>query len=716
MTDQTVKNIRRLLPRALRVDRLPARRRLERLLNGRGNKSAEAVARDLERLQQRLEKSANLKSGRYESFPANLPDARLPISEKRAEIIEAVKSNPVVIVAGATGSGKTTQIPKYCVAAGLGRDGRVGCTQPRRIAAISVASRISEEIGRPAGELVGYKIRFADQTAPGQLIKIMTDGILLAEAQQDRWLNEYDVLVIDEAHERSLNIDFILGLVQKILEKRADLKVVITSATIDTEKFSAAFNEAPVIEVSGRMYPVEVVYRPCDEKEAAAGDSDTENYVEAAVAEVDRICRENPGDILVFMPTTQDIRDACAMIKGRRYSGTVVLPLYARLSGPAQAAVFARRRERKIIVATNIAETSLTIPGIRHVVDTGLARISYYNPRTRITSLAVRKISQSSARQREGRCGRVANGTCIRLYSEKDFESRHLFTPPEILRSNLADAILRMMALGLGRIREFPFVDPPMEKSVSDGYDVLVELGAIQMAAGGKKSPGGRYRLTRQGRLMALIPVDPRLSRILIEAAARNCLAEAMVMVAALSVPDPRVEPSAHKDDAAAAQAGWTHPDSDFITLLNIWDACRDKRGGELKRFCRQQGLSFTRLREWRDVHNQIRELIQTHGIRPADGPKAAINRQAAPERFYAAFHKAVLSGYLSHIAEKKQDNTYQAAKSQEVMIFPGSALFNRGRSWIVSAEYMETTRRYARMVAAIERQWIPEIAGDLCR
>ncbi|MFO8049102.1 MAG: helicase-related protein, partial [Desulfosudaceae bacterium] len=422
MPDHTIKKIRRLLPRALRVDRYPARRRLERLISSRGSGKNQDLNRELDRLLTRLEKSAAVKSSRYDDFPAAIPEAGLPISAKQETIVEALRNHRVVIVSGATGSGKTTQIPKYCVAAGLGRDGRIGCTQPRRIAAISVANRISEEIGRPAGDKVGYKIRFADQTAPSQLIKIMTDGILLAEAQQDRWLNEYDALVIDEAHERSLNIDFILGLVKKILEKRADLTVVITSATIDTEKFAAAFNDAPVIEVSGRMFPVEVVYRPlADADQDAAGGNGTENYVEQAVAEVDRLCRGQAGDVLVFMPTTRDIHEACAMIEGRRHPGTVVLPLYARLSGPAQAAVFARRRERKIIVATNIAETSLTIPGIRYVIDTGLARIAYYNPRTRVTSLAVRKISQSSARQREGRCGRVANGTCLRLYSEKDF-------------------------------------------------------------------------------------------------------------------------------------------------------------------------------------------------------------------------------------------------------------------------------------------------------
>ncbi|MFW5989319.1 MAG: ATP-dependent RNA helicase HrpA, partial [Desulfosudaceae bacterium] len=405
---------------------------------------------------------------------------------------------------------------------------------------------------------------------------------------------------------------------------------------------------------------------------------------------------------------------ACAMIEGRRHPGTVVLPLYARLPGPAQAAVFARRRERKIIVATNIAETSLTIPGIRYVIDTGLARIAYYNPRTRITSLAVRKISQSSARQREGRCGRVANGTCLRLYSEKDFQARHVFTPPEILRSNLADAILRMMSLGLGHIRKFPFVDAPMEKSITDGYDILVELGAIHLTGGGKKSPGGRYQLTRRGRLMARIPVDPRLSRILIEAAARDCLSEAIVMVAALSVQDPRVLPAAKSEDSGEAGPGWTHPDSDFMILLNIWEAARNKKSGELKRFCRRYGLSFTRLREWRDVHGQIRDLARSHGIhnRSAEG----IDRGAAPDKFYAAFHQALLSGYLSHIAEKKQANLYQAAGSKEVMMFPGSTLFNREKQWIVSAEYVETTRRYARTAAAIERRWIPEVAGDLCR
>ena len=606
---------------------------------------------------------------------------------------------------GATGSGKTTQIPRYCVAAGCGRDGRIGCTQPRRIAAVSVAARIADELGTASTGLVGHKIRFSDTTAGTHLIKIMTDGILLAEAQRDRYLNEYDAIVVDEAHERSLNIDFILGILKQVLAKRDDLRVVITSATIDTEKFSAAFDQAPVIEVSGRMYPVDVQYMT---PEPDVGDGDAKTYVEQAVAAVERVCRRSPfGDILVFMPTAQDIRETCDMIEGRRMPGATVMPLFARLSGADQARVFSRPPGRKIIVATNIAETSITIPGIRYVVDTGLARISYYNPRTRTTSLSVRAISQSSCQQRAGRCGRVENGICVRLYDQKDFESRHLFTPPEVLRANLAEVVLRMMALKLGTPDTFPFVDRPADRSIRDGYDTLVELGAIQAV-----SRGG-YRLTEIGRLMAKIPADPRLARILIEAGKNGCLEPAVVVVSALSMQDPRETPVDRVKEARAAHAAFAHPASDFITLLNIWEACRDKRTGQLKRFCRDHFLSFRRMREWRDLYAQIQQIAKEHGRGTG---LAAIDRHQDPDGFYAAFHRTLLSGYLSNIAEKKEKNIYNGAGGKTMMIFPGSALFNTEPSMIMAAELVETSRLYARTVAVIDRQWIRPLAGDLCR
>ncbi|MFZ5565275.1 MAG: ATP-dependent RNA helicase HrpA [Thermodesulfobacteriota bacterium] len=703
-----IKTAYRLAGQALRADRLYALRRLS-LMKGRTRSlSGPAMEKELTRLVERLERSAALRASRHDRFPLLPSDPALPIAASQDRIITAIQKHPVVIISGATGSGKTTQIPRYCVAAGCGKDGRIGCTQPRRIAAVSVAARIAEELGPAPSPLVGHKIRFSDTVSDDHLIKVMTDGILLAEAHQDRFLNEYDAIVVDEAHERSLNIDFILGILKQVLGKRADLRVVITSATIDTEKFSKAFGDAPVIEVSGRMYPVEIQYAP---PETEPGESDSRTYVEQAVAAVETICRRHrSGDILVFMPTAQDIKESCEMIEGRRLQATTVMPLFARLSGADQAAVFTRPPGRKIIVATNIAETSITIPGIRYVVDTGLARISYYNPRTRTTSLSVRPVSRSSCQQRAGRCGRVENGVCVRLYEEKDFNSRPLFTPPEILRANLAEVILRMTALKLGTPDTFPFVDRPVDKSVRDGYDTLMELGAI--AAAGRRS--GAWRLTDTGRLMAKIPVDPRLARILIEAAENRCLEAAMVVVSALSMQDPRETPAEKEKEARAMHATFAHPASDFITLLNIWEACRDKGTAQLKRFCRDHFLSFRRMREWRDLHAQIGEIAKEHGL--AEAGAAAIERHRDPDGFYAAFHRSLLCGYLSNIAEKKEKNIYNAAGGKTVMIFPGSALFNAEPTMIVAAELVETSRLYARTVAAIDRKWLLPLAGDLCR
>ena len=706
MSMASIKTAYRVADQALRVDRQYALRRLSAISGGKRSLSGPALEKEVARLINWLERSAALRAFRYDHFPLPPSDPALPIAARQDEIISAIQKHPVVIVSGATGSGKTTQIPRYCAAAGCGRDGRIGCTQPRRIAAVSVAARIAEELGPAATNLVGHKIRFSDTMADTHLVKVMTDGILLAEAQRDRYLKEYDAIVVDEAHERSLNIDFMLGILKQVLAKRDDLRVVITSATIDTEKFSAAFDQAPVIEVSGRMYPVNIQYMP---PEPEPGDRDPRTYVEQAVAAVERICRRSPfGDILVFMPTAQDIRETCDMIEGRRMPGATVMPLFARLSGADQARVFSRPPGRKIIVATNIAETSITIPGIRYVVDTGLARISYYNPRTRTTSLSVRAISQSSCQQRAGRCGRVENGICVRLYDQKDFEARHLFTPPEILRANLAEVVLRMMALKLGTPDTFPFVDRPADRSIRDGYDTLVELGAIQ--ATGR----GGYRLTETGRLMAKIPADPRLARILIAAGKNGCMEPAVVVVSALSMQDPRETPSDRVKEARAAHSAFAHPASDFITLLSIWEACRDKRTGRLKRFCRDHFLSFRRMREWRDLHAQIQEIAKEHGL--VETGSAAIDRHQDPEGFYAAFHRTLLSGYLSNIAEKKEKNSYNGAGGKTVMIFPGSALFNTEPSMIMAAELVETSRLYARTVAAIDRKWIRPLAGDLCR
>ena len=686
--------------------------------------------------------SESAKARRRQNLPAfNFPDS-LPITAKKDEIIAAIHRHPVVVVSGDTGSGKSTQIPKFCLAAGRGIDGLIGHTQPRRIAAQAVARRIAEEMGQGIGQAVGYKIRFQDATSPDAYVKVMTDGILLAEAAGDRTLSAYDTLIVDEAHERSLNIDFILGYLRTLTRRRRDLRVVITSATIDTAKFSKAFADAPVIEVTGRTYPVEVRYEP---PEAAGGESDL-TPVEHAVSAVRRILQgRRPGDILVFMPTEQDIREACEAITGAGPPGTLVLPLFARLTAAEQGRVFHPAPGRKVIVATNVAETSITIPGITFVVDTGLARIPRYSPRTRTTAMPVVPISRSSADQRKGRCGRVANGTCIRLYSEEDYLGRPPYTPPEILRANLAEVILRMLALDLGSVAEFPFIDPPDARSIADGFRLLFELGAIeeggraQAGGGGRKTEGGKggagVRLTATGRMMARIPFDPRLSRMLIEARDEGCVEEIAVLAAVLSTQDPRERPADKTAEAGRAHAAFNRPHSDFMTLLEIWNRFRQARqelksAGPLRRFCREHFLSFRRMREWEDVFRQIMEVAHESGIRKGakvppcsmvgsrksrkEGRAVSALPLANPE--YGKIHRCILSGFLANIAFKKDKNIYRAAKDREAMIFPGSALFNTAGSWIVAAEMVETSRLFARTAATIDPGWLEKLGGRLCR
>jgi ATP-dependent helicase HrpA len=655
-------------------------------------------------------------------FPADLP-----ISDRSREIIDAIRRHPVVIVAGETGSGKTTQIPKCCIRAGRGRRGRIGCTQPRRIAAVSVANRLAEETGVKTGEAVGYRIRFADRTSDQTVIKIMTDGVLLSEAQSDRHLRQYDTLIVDEAHERSLNIDFVLGILKGLLKRRRDLKVIITSATIDTKKFSRAFDDAPVIEVSGRTYPVEVRYRPPETAESE------DTLAEAAVHCLDSLVRESRrGDILVFMPTEQDIRETCDLAESRDYRDTRVLPLFARLPAAEQVRVFRPFGGRKIIVATNVAETSITIPGIRYVVDTGLARISRYSPRTRTTSLPVAPVSRSSADQRAGRCGRVAEGICVRLYAEEDYRNRPLYTAPEILRANLAEVILRMISLRLGDIERFPFIDPPAPASIRDGFRLLTELGAI--AAGGSRQPSAR--LTPKGQMMARLPIDPRLACMLLTAGEEGCLEEMLVIVSALSIQPPFERPRERQAEADRAHRQFADPLSDFATLLNVWRGLHETTGkkigaGQLKKYCLRHFLSFRRMREWQDIHRQVAAITREHRVGRRFKKRAALPGKGAveasrlrakrgqpedyPER-YAAVHRAVLSGLLSNIARQKEKNLYRAARGREVMLFPGSGLFNRGGEWVVAAEVVETSRTFARIVARIDHRWIEPLAGDLCR
>jgi len=700
-----------------------------------------------------------IKTRRIANIPRITYPEALPITAKKNDIVEAIKRHRVVVITGETGSGKTTQIPKMCLEAGRGMTGVIGCTQPRRVAAITVAHRIAEELGEEVGRSVGYQIRFEDRSGKNNYIKIMTDGILLNEAQNDPYLRHYDTIIVDEAHERSLNIDFVLGILRMLLRKRKDLKVIITSATIDTEKFARAFH-APIIEVSGRMYPVAVRYMSFDHALEESGEM---TYVDTAIAAVEKLIKEKQGgDFLIFMPTEQDIRETCDVLEGRLKTEATILPLYARLPWTDQRRVFQPSSSRKIIVATNVAETSITIPGIRYVIDTGLARMSQYNPRSRTTSLPIRAISKSSADQRKGRCGRVQNGICIRLFDAADYEGRSLFTEPEILRSNLAEVILRMLALNLGDISSFPFIDSPNRKNIKDGIDILKELGAIETGKkhegvdsrflgndktkagneqGQNRDHGGKirteagkradslesakkdydtndvveYSLTKRGRMMARLPVDPRISRMIIEGEKENCVPEILIIASALTIQDPRERPMEYEAEADKAHVGFADSSSDFMTFLRIWKQYQGlmsaaKSKSRMKKFCREHYLSFRRMRDWIDVHDQLKSMMDEQGWKMKE--KQAENDQSLRD----GIHKSILAGYLSNMAMKKEKNIYTAAKGREVMLFPGSGLFNKGGTWIVAAEMVETSRLFARMAANINCEWLEQLGGSLCR
>ncbi len=674
------------------------------------------------RFNNNVEASIKKREWRVSNIPEPAYNETLPVTRRKDEIIEAIKNNQVVIISGETGSGKTTQLPKFCIAAGRGIDGMIACTQPRRIAAVTVSGRIAEELGEEVGNSIGYKIRFKDRTKDNTFIKVMTDGILLAEAQNDRFLNKYDTIIVDEAHERSLNIDFILGILRTLIKKRKDIKIIITSATIDTRKFSKAFNDAPIIEVTGRTYPVDIIYKPVTENNIE------KTFVERAVKAVEDIQGFGPyGDILIFMPTEADIKETCELLEGRKYLNATILPLFARLSAGEQKSIFKPARGRKIVVATNVAETSITIPGIKYVIDTGLARIPQYTPRTRTTSLPVTPISKSSADQRKGRCGRIENGICIRLFDEDDYNSRLLFTPPEILRANLADVILRMISLKLGEVSSFPFIDPPAIKSIQDGFNTLLELGAIKLTAKKNKAYKTKqkpsYQLTGKGRLMSKIPVDPKLSRMLIEAEKLGCLKDITVIIAALAIRDPRERPTDKMQQADQAQAVFKDPYSDFISILNIWKQYNDatnngKSLNQLKKFCKKHFLSFLRMREWKDIHYQLSNITKEHGMEDKTiiSTNTKTNKNQEFGERYQAIHKAVLSGYISGIATKKEKNIYHATRNREVMIFPGSALFNKAGQWIVASEMVETSKLFARNVANIDNRWLEELGQSNCK
>ena len=710
-----------MLTGTLAADRRELRRifdDIQRQAAGRSDKKA--LLRRLSGFEKKVSRSVNKRRRRAEHRPHPNYNTTLPIYARRREILDAIAANPVTIISGETGSGKTTQIPQFCLEAGRGVDGMIGCTQPRRIAAVTVSQRIAEELGPPGPESVGYKIRFADRTSATTFVKIMTDGVLLAEARSDSFLDAYDTIIVDEAHERSLNIDFILGMLKTLLPRRTDLRVIITSATIDTEKFSRAFDAAPVLEVSGRLYPVDIRYNEAPGEE----EGEDRTPVETATAVVERICgRSRKGDILVFMPTEQDIRESCEQLRGKNIAGCDVLPLFARLPAAEQGKVFRASRARKIVVATNVAETSITIPGIRYVVDTGVARIPRYRPRTRTTAMPVVPISRSSADQRAGRCGRVQNGICYRLYPEEDYLSRPRFTPPEILRANLAEVILKMLDLDLGDIDRFPFIDPPATASIQDGYRLLLELGAIEERKRPDRHPqngwdGGRYTLTGRGRLMASLPIDPRLSRMLIEAKKEGCTGEMLVLAAALSIADPRERPAEQAEAADAAHRGFYHPSSDFLTHMKLWRAFGEARKsmgtGRLKRFCKERFLSFGRMREWRDLHAQLKEEAIEAGLE--DEKKTNPVADDPDEMQYGALHRSILSGFLSGIGLRKERRFYRTARDREAMLFPGSALFEDPPEWIVAAEMVETSRLFARTAARIDRRWLEALGGDLCR
>lgn len=644
----------------------------------------------------------------------------LPITARRDEIVAALRSSQVVVIAGETGSGKTTQLPKMCVDAGLAERGRIGCTQPRRVAALSVSRRVAEELGVTWGREVGCKMRFNDDTSRDTRVKFMTDGILLAEIQSDPMLRAYSALILDEAHERSLNIDFLLGHLQGLLKKRGDLKLIITSATIDTETFSKAFGGAPIIEVSGRTWPVEIRYAPIETHTRPGEAADELDHVEAAVrATEDALIESDSGDVLVFMPTERDIRETRDALEGSLGSGIEVIGLYGRMAAADQQRIFSPGGRRRVIVATNIAETSLTLPRIRYVIDSGLARMSRYNPRTRTKRLPVEDISQSSANQRAGRAGRIQDGICVRLYPEDDFLKRPRFTQPEIQRANLAEVILRMKAFRLGDIESFPFINPPVAAAIRAGYKLLHELGALD----------DTNEMTPLGRELARLPLDPTLGRMLLQARQEKALPEILIIAAGLSVPDPRERPEDAKEAAAAAHKAFHDPDSDFLSLLNIWQAAPEAEGrssgNALRRFCNANFLSVTRMREWRDIHRQLVDTMDEEQPRDKRPPEPAS---------YPAVHRAILSGLLGQIALRQERNSYKAAGERLVTLFPGSNLYerrdkpkknaaapkaddkSRQPAWIVAGEIVETSQLFARTCSGINPEWVIELGSHLCQ
>jgi ATP-dependent helicase HrpA len=655
-----------------------------------------AVERAEARLQARRAKVPEL------SFPEELP-----VSARRDEIAKAITEHQVVVLAGETGSGKTTQLPKICLEAGRGIRGMIGHTQPRRLAARTVADRIAEEVGVELGDAIGYQVRFTDKVGPDTLVKVMTDGILLNEIQRDKLLRGYDTLILDEAHERSLNVDFILGYLRHLLPRRPDLKLIITSATIDPGRFAAAFGDAPVIEVSGRTWPVEIRYRPLVDPDSP--DREPRDQDAGICDAVRELVREGPGDILVFCSGEREIRDATDAVQGMRLRDTEVLPLYARLSTADQHKVFSPHTGRRVVLSTNVAETSLTVPGITYVVDTGTARISRYSQRLKVQRLPIEPVSQASANQRSGRCGRTSDGIAIRLYTEDDYDSRPEFTEPEILRTNLASVILSMTALDLGDVAAFPFIDPPDSRAVRDGVDLLLELHALEPAKPGSRAP---HRLTTVGRTLSQLPLDPRLARMVVEADRNGVLAELLVIASGLSVQDPRERPLEHQQAADTKHVRFSSPDSDFLAYLALWRYLREQKrelsGSAYRRMCRDEYLHYLRIREWQDVHTQLKQVCRELGLEVGTlGEESDANSVA----------RSVLAGLLSHIGLRNPDTrAYDGARGATFAIFPGSGLFKKPPQWVMAAELVETTRLWARECSRFEPEWAEKLGAHLVK
>lgn len=696
--DETQKALIAQLKNITTSDYRRLRSRIHGLSNVKKSDTKQAVIAEIEQSILSAQAHFATRKTQLENLKISYPD--LPVSARRKEILKLIAENQVVVIAGETGSGKTTQLPKMCLELGRGVNGLIGHTQPRRIAARSVANRIAEELGSEMGSTVGYKVRFNDQVSENTLVKLMTDGILLAEIQTDRYLNQYDTLIIDEAHERSLNNDFILGYLKQILAKRPDLKIIITSATIDVERFSRHFNNAPIIEVSGRTFPVEVRYRPIVEEE-------DQDQLQGILNAVDELQAEGRGDILIFMNGEREIRDTADALQKQELRFTEILPLYARLSAEEQQQIFRPSGLNRVILATNVAETSLTIPNIKYVIDTGTARISRYSYRTKVQRLPIEPISQASANQRKGRCGRTSEGICIRLYSEEDFNSRPEFTDPEILRTNLASVILQMNSLGLSDITAFPFVDSPDIRQIQDGIRLLEELQAFKTR---KTKFGEKRELTQIGRQLAQLPIDPRLGRMVIEAAKNGSLHEVMMIVSALSIQDPRERPQEKQQASDEKHRRFADKDSDFLAFVNLWHYIQTQQKAlsknQFRKQCQKDFLNYLRVREWQDIYHQLRLSVREMGL--------PINTLEAN---YQQIHTALLAGLLSHIGLKDSEKMhYLGARNAQFFIFPTSALFKKQPKWIIASELVETTKLWARTVAKIEPEWIEPLAQHLVK